>query len=332
MSDSSSSSSLSLGSSSFLLRAGGSLPGSPLRSDHAARIHRVVEHIDRNLDQALTLPGIAAVANFSPYHFHRIFAAWMGETLGDYIRRRRVETGALRLVSQPRTTVLAVALSVGFGSAESFTRAFRSRFGSSPSAWRRAARAARGRESNPGQTERKHDQEVRADAGYSRTVPQREALMNVKLMDRAPVHVAYLTYVGEFGEPVSRFWQERAYPWMLTNNLVGRPRYGVSHDDPTITASDKTRYDAAVEVERAFSGTGDYHESDLPGGRFACVAFEGTATDISEAWARLLRDWLPDSGLQLDARPFYEYYATTDRFDSRTGVFTCTLCIPVTGR
>ena len=295
-------------------------------------MHRVVEHIDRNLDKTLDLAGIASVANFSPYHFHRIFAAWMGETLGDYIRRRRVETAALRLVSQPRTTVLGVALSVGFGSAEAFTRAFRGRFGSSPTQWREDARAQRRVESNPGQAEGKHDQEREAGDEYHRAFPQREALMNVKLMDRAPVRVAYLSHVGEFGEPVSRFWQERVFPWMMTNNLVGRPRYGVSHDDPAITASDKSRYDAAVEVEQGFSGAGDYHETELPGGRFACVPFEGTAKDIPEAWARLLRDWLPESALQLDARPFYEYYATSDSFNPRTGVFTCTLCIPVTAR
>src|SRR5262245_63417925 len=99
-------------------------------------MHRVVEAIDRRLDQPLDLASLAAVAHFSPFHFHRLFAAWMGETLGDYLRRRRVETAASRLAAQPRLPVLQAALAVGFGSGEAFARAFKARFGSSPSAWR----------------------------------------------------------------------------------------------------------------------------------------------------------------------------------------------------
>ena len=51
------------------------------RSEYARRMHRVLEHVDRHLDQQLALDDLASIANFSPYHFHRLFAAWMGETL-----------------------------------------------------------------------------------------------------------------------------------------------------------------------------------------------------------------------------------------------------------
>src|SRR4029077_17942250 len=99
------------------------------RTEYEKRMHKVLEHIDRHLDQPLDLATLAEVAYFSPFHFHRLFAAWMGETLGDYLRRRRVELAAMRLLSQPRLRVLNAALSVGFGSGEAFSRAFKGRFG-----------------------------------------------------------------------------------------------------------------------------------------------------------------------------------------------------------
>ena len=68
------------------------------RSEYERRINRVTAHIDQHLDQPLDLEALAAVANFSAFHFHRLFRAWTGETLGDYLRRRRVEIGALRRV------------------------------------------------------------------------------------------------------------------------------------------------------------------------------------------------------------------------------------------
>src|SRR5260221_6970043 len=106
------------------------------RAEYDGRMHRVLEHIDQQLDQPLNLDTLARVAHFSPFHFHSLFAAWMGETLGDYLRRRRVEVAAMRLSSQPRLSVLAAAISVGFGSGEAFARAFKTRFGCAPTAWR----------------------------------------------------------------------------------------------------------------------------------------------------------------------------------------------------
>ena len=81
--------------------------------------------------------------------------------------------------------------------------------------------------------------------------------MNVRLVDRQPTNVAYLRYQGPYGAPLSRFWQETVYPWLATNNLLDRPRYGVSHDDPNITAPGQCRYDACVEVPQEFVLSGD---------------------------------------------------------------------------
>ena len=323
------------------------------RSEYARRMHRVLEHIDRHLDEPLELDALAGVAHFSPFHFHRLFSAWMGETLGDYLRRRRLEMAGLRLVAQPDVPVLHVALSVGFGSAEAFARAFKARFACTPTAWRAAERARRrsrsaaptanstsnadarfadGADSKPGQANRKHGQATTVGTGNHG--PSRDSAlevpMNVTLVDRQPTTVAYLRYVGPYGQPVSEFWQHTVYPWMVANNLLGRPRFGVSHDDPGITAAAQCRYDAGVEVPSGFVGTGAHLTTTVPGGKYAVMAFKGRGGhEIVDAWAALLRDWLPASGLQLDARPFFEYYSTESTFDPHTGVFTCDLCIPV---
>jgi AraC family transcriptional regulator len=100
-------------------------------------MHRVLNYIDGALDRPLELVELAEIAHFSAFHFHRVFTAWMGETLGDYLRRRRLEVAATRLAAQPRVSVLSIALSVGFGSAEAFARAFKTRFGCTPTEWRK---------------------------------------------------------------------------------------------------------------------------------------------------------------------------------------------------
>jgi AraC family transcriptional regulator len=294
-------------------------------------MHRVLEHIDKHLDKALDLDVLAQVALFSPYHFHRLFSAWMGETLGDYLRRRRLEVAAMRLAAQPRLPVLEVSLSVGFGSAEAFARAFKARFGCSPTSWRMQQAEQRLTNSNPGQVNRKISQAPKAistNHGVSHN-PEPETSMNVQLIDLQSTTVGYLRHVGPYGEPISLFWQGTVYPWLSANGLLGHPRYGRSYDDPSITAPEKCRYDACVEVPPQFVASGKALKTNIPGGRYAVLSFKGTVEQIGGAWAALLRDWLPSSGLQLDARPCFEHYPRNSTYDAKSGVFSCEICIPV---
>ena len=153
--------------------------------------------------------------------------------------------------------------------------------------------------------------------------------MNVKLIERQPVTVAYLRYIGPYGESIGRFWQNVYYPWALANNLLDHPRYGISHDDPSITAPEQCRYDAGAEVEPDFVPTAGAFKAVIPGGRYAALAFNGNGEQVGKAWAARLRDWLPASGLQLDARPCFEYYPPDAACDPQAGTFECELCIPV---
>ncbi len=293
------------------------------RPEYAQRMHRVLERVDRHLDEPLDLARLADVANFSAFHFHRVFSAWMGETLGDYVRRRRLEIAALCLATQPRSSVLNIALSVGFNSAEAFTRAFRIRFGASPSAWRREERKNR-------RTNRNVDQDAERDTLHHGVTHFTErAAMKVKVVELAPAYVAYLRHIGPYGEQLSRFWQDTVYPWMVTNDPVGKPRYGVSHDDPAITAPEQCRYDACVAVPKDFAGTGSYQTTTLPGGKYAVTRFKGSAALIGDTWVAMLRDWLPESGMQLDARPMFEFYSPEMSFDPKTGAFECDLYVPL---
>jgi AraC family transcriptional regulator len=284
-------------------------------------MHRVGEFIDAHLDEALDLETLAKVAYFSPYHFHRLFSAWMGETLGDYLRRRRCEVAATRLVAQPRLSILEVALGVGFGSAEAFSRAFKLRFGESPSAWRL---------SNSSQTNRNLDQALVGERGKNLPSPRNlEFVMNVEIVNRKPTDIVYLRHLGSYGPSIGHFWQSTVYPWMTAHHLLGQPRYGISHDDPNVTAPDQCRYDAGCEMPEDFRIPTGAHKTIIPGGSYAVHTFKGTVAQIEGAWTGMLRDWLPSSGYQLDARPMFEFYPSDSRFDPATGVFDSRLCIPI---
>lgn len=316
------------------------------RREYIARFNRVLDHIDRHLADELRLEALAGVALFSPFHFHRLFLAWQGETLADYIRRRRLEVAGMRLVMQPDKPVLTIALDCGFGSGESFARAFRQQFGCSPTAWRSkgyaAQRKSRHGNSKFGQVDGKIGQAGATGAGdddgmTAATGLQRfqENIMSfdpraITIETLAPVRIAYLRRTGPYGGPgIWEHWQ-RFNQWCGAHGMHGgRPMYGISLDDPTITAPEQCRYDAAVAVDADFSASGEAAIRELPGGRYALFEFFGLPEECGDMWMTLFREWLPDSGFQLDDRPCFEIYLPRHGFEPETKRFGCQIAIPV---
>jgi AraC family transcriptional regulator len=267
------------------------------RREYASRLNRVLDHIDQHLAEPLELNALAGVAHFSPYHFHRLFAAWMGETLGEYLRRRRLEIAAQRLAANTQLPVLNIALEVGFGSGEAFARAFKERFDCTPTQWRTHARQRWAQELAQSRTQHRNvDQAVRkthqannaahADDDGS-THPLQEITMNIAVLTLPAVRIAYLRHIGPYGPALGTFWRATVEPWLAANGLAGRITYGVGHDDPAITAPDKCRYDAGVEVSAGFTPNSGANLMSLPGGRYAVAHFTGNSSNIAAAWTEI---------------------------------------------
>lgn len=85
--------------------------------DYHKRLIPVVRYLEKHFNEPLNLIEVAALANFSPYHFHRTFKAVQGETLADFIRRLRLESAADDLFKS-KQPVLNIALEYGFSSSQ----------------------------------------------------------------------------------------------------------------------------------------------------------------------------------------------------------------------
>ena len=67
------------------------------------RVVSSVEFIEENLDKPITLAEVSRAVNFSPFHFHRIFRAFVGESVSDYIKKRRLTKAAEQLINTEDT-------------------------------------------------------------------------------------------------------------------------------------------------------------------------------------------------------------------------------------
>ena len=109
----------------------------PAQSSYARRFNRVLDHIDKHLDGALTVEELSKVANFSKFHFHRQFSEYCGINIGRYIQLMKLKRASYRLAFNRQDRVIDIALDAGFENPESFSRAFKNAFGQTPREFRK---------------------------------------------------------------------------------------------------------------------------------------------------------------------------------------------------
>lgn len=99
------------------------------------KFNTVMEYIDTHYMYDLCLDDVAAAADFSKFHFSRLFKQYTGFTFCDYIRHRKIRA-AEELLNQSDLTVTEIAMQSGFVSLSTFNRVFRQLKHCSPTEYR----------------------------------------------------------------------------------------------------------------------------------------------------------------------------------------------------
>lgn len=315
-------------------------------AEYTARVNRVIDHINRNLAGDLSLRTLARVACFSPFHFHRIFHAFMGETPNQFIQRIRLEKAAVRLLEQPAPTVTDIALDCGFSGPAAFGRAFRETFGMSASSWRAGGykrhRNLRKLKSKSGLTPRNPGKDIRVSSVYidpvSRSLTWRIQMTGfkparVEVRDLPDMTVAYVRHIGPYQGDSALFDRlfKKLFAWAGARGLLclpGSKVMAVYHDNPDLTDPDKLRTDVAVTVPDDTAVDGEVGKTKIPGGKYAAARFELKNDEYQRAWDAVYGGWLPTSGFQPDDRPCFEIYLNDPR-EHPEGRCIVEICIPV---
>lgn len=103
------------------------------------RLERVRRHLHSRLSASPTLDALAQIAGVSRFHFIRLFRGRFGVTPMEYLRRQRIDAAKV-MIRSTRQPLRLIAPMVGFGDEFHLSKAFKSRVGVSPGAYRKAAR------------------------------------------------------------------------------------------------------------------------------------------------------------------------------------------------
>lgn len=263
--------------------------------NYHARMQRVLDYIDRHLDGDLDLDAVSGVAAFSKYHFHRQFTATFGLSVHRYVQLARMRRASYQLAYRDAHSVTDIAMDAGYDAPDAFARAFRQRFGQSPSSFRRAPDwepwlAAFGPLDN-----------ARSKLMQTTYTPD-----DVTIRDVAPTPVAIMEHRGDpatIGATIQRF-----IAWRKATGLSPKasPTFNVFHSDPRTMSPAEYRMDLCVGTDRPIEAHGERTEAGtIPGGRCAVLRVVGNTDNLKPAALYLYRDWLPASGEEVRDFPLY---------------------------
>lgn len=245
------------------------------------RADRVLRLIAAHLDEPLSLAQLANAAALSPFHFHRVWRAVVGEPIMETVRRLRLERAAHQLATTD-LSITQIALQSGFASSQSFAHTFRHVLGRTPS-------------------------EVRAGGTHiisPRPGPAHDAALAVEIVSLDPFTIVAKRHHGPYTTQKLAAAFGAVWAWANAEHLISRFRgiYGVPIE------AEEIRYDAGFDFGPDVPSGVGLHQVALGGGPAARVRVLGSYAGLDAAEDYLYGTWFPTSDRELADAPLFHHF------------------------
>ncbi|MFT4074027.1 MAG: AraC family transcriptional regulator [Asticcacaulis sp.] len=263
--------------------------------NYRARMQRVLDYIDQHLDENLNLDRLSGVAAFSKYHFHRQFTSTFAVSVHGYVQLARLKRASHELVANASRSVTDIAMDAGYEAPDAFARAFRRRFGQSPSSFRKSPDWAPWLSAfGPLDTARSKFMQITYD--YD----------DVIIRNVPPTPVAIMEHRGDramLGDTIQRFiiWRKAAGLSPETS-----PTFNIFRSERTPAVAADYSMDLCVGTQLPIAANDTEMKAGvIPGGRCAVLRVVHNTHNLEPAALYLYRDWLPASGEEARDFPIY---------------------------
>jgi AraC family transcriptional regulator len=254
------------------------------------KMNGALNHIEENLTNDIDFKEVASLAFCSEYHFKRMFSFLAGVTLSEYIRRRRLTLAAFEL-SDSNIRIIDIAIKYGYNSPDSFTRAFQSLHGVTPSEAR-----------NNGQSLKAYPRmtfqlTIKGGNEMNYRIQEKEAFRMVGIKKRVPI-----IFHGVNPE-IASMWE--SLDSEMINNLKN-----LSNVEPLGLLSASTNFSEERMEEKGeldhYIGVATTKECpdhltqlEIPASTWAVFEAVGPFPDtLQNVWGRIYSEWFPSSNYE----------------------------------
>jgi AraC family transcriptional regulator len=272
---------------------------------HRPAIERALRFIGEHLEHAISVVDVAHAAHLSEFHLHRVFHDEVGESIGRFITRRRLELAALRLAYEPDRSITEIAVGSGYSSSSNFGKAFAGYFGCSPTRVRSPELAM---PASVGKLMSRYGKDFRPEMLYS--VPpelddderKREAARwnaGVRYEESPGLHFACLASPAGYDyETLQQTWVdlvERAQQLGVAER--GVDAWGMALDSPQLTAPELCRYHACMPYPEHAALPAPLFRGRMLPGRYAVFRYAGPVEGVADAYRSIYSCWFATSSL-----------------------------------
>jgi len=261
-----------------------------VQKEYSKRINAVVNFILKNPTGELSLNKLASIANYSPFHFQKIFKQVIGETPKQFIIRMRLENSAHFLITHRQKSITEIALGSGLASLATFCRAFKNYFGISADELRNLSLkehiAFRQSLNSRKNTDlqfliEEHDPKYLTKSlkvTVNKITSIRAVFVNTPLLDK-----------NKFQEGFRKIIQQADAYDLLTSetNFIG------------IINPHARLYQAAVTIQSYQSPLANMSTTEIEGGKFAVFKLIGDIRHTLQAFHAFYEVWLPKNPYQI---------------------------------
>ncbi len=281
--------------------------------DHLQQIQRAVDYIEDHLNDDLPIEALAREAAFSTWHFQIVFKATVGDTVKNYVRSRRLTKSVIELGTSDRK-VLDIALDAGFESQESYTRAFKQLFGTTPGECR-----AQGIKSVLSLSKPRITMEYLDHLNGGMTMqPKIKELEEIKVVGIGNCFISILSPDKNNFVVIPKLWDNYN---KRSSEITGRKAHrdlGVCFqpDANQKKHPDECFYIACAEVESFDVIPEGMMTKVIPPGKYAIFTHKGQLEKLQHTMNYIYGAWLAKSGQKLREAPDLEIYDERFKFGS----------------
>ncbi|MFK5951161.1 MAG: GyrI-like domain-containing protein [Methylococcales bacterium] len=268
--------------------------------NYLARIQKGIEFIEANLDYDISLQKVSQKAGISQWHFQRIFRALTNETLKTYIRSRRL-SNALEKLLITNQKIIEIAITAGFESQESFTRAFKKAFNMTPNEARKIG------------NKNLFLEKVKFDTEYlrhiNRNISLNPEIYTQKKMQLVGMRTEFYSVDSEknnIAEKLPLLWGEFLPRMAEIKDRASDVAYGVIQQ--TKEKTDLLEYYAVVEVTQAIKPPVGMISLEMPKSKYAKFSHKGNVININNTVNYIYSSWLLQSNKRHTYGPDIEIY------------------------
>lgn len=269
--------------------------------DYRKALEKAVIYIESHLGSSIKVENVARAAGYSYYHLNRQFTAILGESIGSYIKKRRLADASKKLLYTDRK-IIDIAMENGFDAPEAFGRAFKAIYKVSPQAYRknRLDTFMGGKE--------------RLDTGLLDHLAS-NITVHPKIMELTEIKVAGLRGETTLRDNRLRDLWNRANSLYkeIPNRIPGGRAFGICEacaENTLYTMNDDILFTEVAGTEVfSFDGLKEpFVEKIIPGGRYAVFTHRGTLRMLPQTFDYIWGTWFLSTKEELDWREDFELY------------------------